>query len=301
MEFGGREIMLALGILVLVAVVLDAVRRMRRARYEKIRMPRRKQPVFDDGDDFDDYGSELPSGGARVVGQRDAADLEEMSRNLKEIAEASKPKLNIPIKPPEQSALALEPQQKEPQQKEPQQEDPQQNTSASAVEPVEAEPEEDAKAPLSESASQKQASAPESEPVNAVLIVHLMAEEGHYFSGDDLLKAFLDCGLRYGDMKIFHCHDTEAGGSVLFSVASSVNPGVFELKTIAEFETPGISLFFATDDVKKPRKALNEMLSTAEKLARKLGGQLRDENREPLSGKKLEHYRQVAESAGGAG
>jgi len=61
MEFGAREMMIALGALVVLAIMLDVVRRVRSARYERIHMPRRKQPVFDEGDDLDEYGSELPS------------------------------------------------------------------------------------------------------------------------------------------------------------------------------------------------------------------------------------------------
>ncbi len=65
MEFGAREMMIALGALVVLAIMLDVVRRVRNSRYEKIHMPRRKQPIFDENDDLDEYGSELPSGGAK--------------------------------------------------------------------------------------------------------------------------------------------------------------------------------------------------------------------------------------------
>ena len=265
MEFGGREIMFVLGALVLLAIVLDVTRRMRRARYEKIRMPRRKQPIFDDDVEFDEYGSELPSGGARVVGQRDESDLEEMTRSLKDIAEASKPKLSIPVRTPEQSAFDL-------------------GDAADKQEPAQQEPVAEA-ATTAELAAEK--------PISAVLVLHLMAAEGEYFSGDSLLEAFLGCGLRYGSMKIFHRHEAEDGsGAVLFSVANSVNPGVFDLKTIAELNTPGVSLFFASDDVANPAQAFEEMLSTAETLAQRLGGQLRDENRKPLTSQAIDSCRQ---------
>ncbi|MCB1667925.1 MAG: cell division protein ZipA [Pseudomonadales bacterium] len=268
--------MLALGLLVLVAIVLDAIRRVRRSRYEKIRMPRRKQPIFDDDTPLDEYGSELPSGGARVVAQRDQADLEEMTRSLKDIAEASKPKLTIPVRKPEQSALDLgeQPEQVvgQPQEKEDAQQKPDHSTTQA------------------ETAGKVS---------GQVLVLHLMATERTPFKGDLLLNAFLACGLRYGDMKIFHYHAGDNGaGEVLFSIASSVNPGVFNLKTIAEFKTPGISLFFATDDVTNPSRAFEKMLSTAEALAKRLGGQLRDENRQPLTPQKIEQCRQlVAEAA----
>ena len=38
MEFGAREMMLALGVLVVLAIVLDVIRRVRNARYDRIHM-----------------------------------------------------------------------------------------------------------------------------------------------------------------------------------------------------------------------------------------------------------------------
>ena len=67
MEFGAREMMLALGVLVVLAIVLDVIRRVRNARYDRIHMSKRKQPIFDSDVGRDEYGSELPGGGARVV------------------------------------------------------------------------------------------------------------------------------------------------------------------------------------------------------------------------------------------
>ena len=108
MEFGAREMMIALGALVALAIMLDVIRRIRNARYEKIHMPRRKQPIFDDNEEFDEFGSELPSGGARVVSYRDDEDIEEAGKTVRERAEANKPKLSIPIAEPEQSSLNLD-------------------------------------------------------------------------------------------------------------------------------------------------------------------------------------------------
>jgi len=92
MEFGARELLIALGAIVVIAILFDGVRRLRRSRYSKIRSPRRKQPVFTD-DDIDDYGSELPSGPARVVSIRDTEELEQFSEELRKTVEANKPKL----------------------------------------------------------------------------------------------------------------------------------------------------------------------------------------------------------------
>ncbi len=105
MEFGAREMMLALGALVVLAIVLDVIRRVRNARYDRIHMSKRKQPIFDSDTGRDEYGSELPGGGARVVGYRNESDVKEMSRAVRQRAEANKPKLTVPFKKPVQSSL----------------------------------------------------------------------------------------------------------------------------------------------------------------------------------------------------
>lgn len=262
MEFGGREIMIVLGALVLLAIVLDVVRRMRRARYEKIHMPRRKQPIFDDEIDLDEYGSELPSGGARVVMQRDAADVEEFSRSLKEIAEAGRPKLTIFQQQPEPADFGMNLPERELIE-----------DTASGMEPEVASP----------SVVGEPAQVEKEKPQGGVVVLHVMSKE-QCFAGELLLEALLGCGLHYGSMKIFHRHEQEDGaGSILFSVANSVNPGIFDLNAMEQFNTPGISLFFAMDDLDNPATAYEEMLSTAEKLTERLGGELCDETRSTLN------------------
>ncbi len=260
MEFGGREIMILVGILVLIAIVLDVIRRVRRARYEKIRMPRRKQPIFDDEMGDNDYGSELPSGGARIVARRDDSDVEELSRSLKQIAEASKPRLSIF-----------------------QQQEPTPEKLESAEDPGHEQPE-----PAADPEPEK------AEVKGGVVVLHLMAEKGSLFPGTLLLQALHEGGMRYGEMNIFHCHDS--GGEVLFSLANSVNPGTFELGSMSQFETPGVSLFFAMENLDDPVKAFEAMLSTAHKLVQRLGGDLCDETRTKLSSQTLEQLRDRIDS-----
>lgn len=73
MELGTREILLAVGLLLIVVIVWDGIRRIRQSGHGQIRMARR-QRVFDEDDDgsYDPYGGELPSG-VRVR-ERDARE-----------------------------------------------------------------------------------------------------------------------------------------------------------------------------------------------------------------------------------
>lgn len=270
MEFGAREMMIALGALVVLAIMLDVVRRVRSSRYEKIHMPRRKQPIFDESDEndaLDEYGSELPSGGARVISYRDEADVEQVGKNVRERAEANKPKLSFPIGEPEQSSLNLD----EPQQAN----NDSHNTNTSA------------------DANTSRKSKSEQMPVASVVVLHLMAKEGDSFPGDKLLEALLKQGLRYGSMKIFHRHEQEDGaGPVIYSVANSVNPGIFDLNNMDQLATPGVSLFYAMEDVSDPAATLDILLTSAKAMAADLGGEVKDESRSAFTRQTEDHYRQ---------
>ncbi|PCJ92999.1 MAG: cell division protein ZipA [Porticoccaceae bacterium] len=277
MEFGAREMMIALGALVALAIMLDVIRRIRNSRYEKIHMPRRKQPVFDD-EEIDVFGSELPSGGARVVSYRDEADTEELGKTVKVRAEANKPRLFVSVKAPEQSSLNLG-------------EAPVMGGGSQAKESDQLSISKTA--PKTVPKDTKTSKKSEQVPVASVVVLHLMAKEGEFFQGEQLLDALLRQGLRYGSMRIFHRHEEEDGaGPVIYSVANSVNPGTFDLNNMAQLTTPGISLFFAMEDVADPAVGLDILLTSAKEIAIEVEGELKDESRSAFTRQTEDHYRQ---------
>ena len=286
MEFGAREMMIGLGALVALAIMLDVIRRVRNARYGKIHMPRRKQPIFDDDEEFDEYGSELPSGGARVVGYRDESDVEEVEKIVRERAEANKPKLSVPVREPEQSSFNLD----EPVQ--PEEENKQSVFDTSFTETLDVKGS-DSEVKGRDSDIAEPSASKEQLPVASVVVLHLMAREGEFFQGEQLLQSLLQQGLRYGSMKIFHRHEQEEGaGPVIFSVANSVNPGTFDLNNMDQLTTPGISLFFAMEDVDDPASALDCLFESAKVITSDLNGELKDESRSAFTRQTEDHYRQ---------
>lgn len=129
--------------------------------------------------------------------------------------------------------------------------------------------------------------------VEEVLILNIMAPDGDYFEGNDLLRVLLSSGLRFGDMNIFHYHCGDVGeGPVLFSLANIVVPGTFDMSDMEDFTTPGISLFLALPAEVEALKAFDTLLSTARYIAEQLGGELKDENRSVFTAQTAEHYRQ---------
>ncbi len=130
-----------------------------------------------------------------------------------------------------------------------------------------------------------------------VLIVNVMAPAGEQFRGDALLDSLVSAGLRFGDMNIFHRYEgAKGGGPILFSLANMVKPGVFDLDTMADFTTPGVSLFMTLpleDDVELENvEVFDEMLEIARAIAVELGGELKDENRSVMTRQTQEHCRQ---------
>ncbi|MGV6808127.1 MAG: cell division protein ZipA [bacterium] len=314
MEFGAREIMIVVGALVLVAIVLDVIRRVRASRYENIRMSKRRRPKFDGDDDQDEvYTNELPSGGARVVGYRDEEDAEKVTEYFKQTSDKKyalksfqtllspdETALREPaVDPAGESDLSLQEAEADSVQ-EP--DEPEQSPIAKAEAETEVEAEAEVEAQEEQTVEQpapadppKQASLDldDSAPEGPVIVIHLMAEKGQQLPGDALRDGLLDKGLRYGSMRIFHRHEQESGaGEVMFSVANAINPGTFDLNEMDDIETPGVTFFFAASDVPDPKQSFDLMVETAESLREQLGGELKDESRSVLRAQTIEHYRQ---------
>ena len=129
-------------------------------------------------------------------------------------------------------------------------------------------------------------------------MMHLMANKGEMLNGGDLLEASVEVGLRYGAMKIFHRHLKDDGsGAVLFSMANLLNPGTFDLNTMAKITTPGVTLFMALDDIDDPSGAFEIMIEAVNTMAEKLPLNVMDESRSSLTAQTIELYRQRAKKA----
>lgn len=284
MGLGTREILIALGILLVIAILLDGIRRVRNARHGDLRMGRRKQPVFDDDETCN---GELP-GNVRVVGVRDDIEAEQVRAALS--AASGHNKFNLTVsREPQQVSLDL-----------PlvaQRDEAGGSGLAAVASPAPTRKSRRAAQPDAETARVRTPrKAKEKAPAAgelAVVVIHVMAPPGGDLAGELLLKALLSLGMRYGDRKIFHRHSSEDGsGPVLFSMANSVKPGHFDLDAMSEFATPGVTFLMILAETEEPLAAFNLMIEAADSLARELGGELKDETRSVLTKQTIEHYRQ---------
>ena len=126
-----------------------------------------------------------------------------------------------------------------------------------------------------------------------VLVISVISRDPAGFKGPALLQNILDSGLRFGEMDIFHRHESMAGnGEVLFSMANAVKPGVFDLDDIDLFSTPAVSFFLGLPGPRHPKQAFDVMVAAARKLSQELNGELKDDQRSVLTAQTIEHYRQ---------
>jgi len=137
-------------------------------------------------------------------------------------------------------------------------------------------------------------SAQEESPVdvpNKIVQINLIAKQGAKFAGPAILAACKEVGLVAGDMQIFHRYTGDGRNKTQFSMASLVEPGVFPLKAMEDFSSPGLILFCQLPGPGDSLAIFSDMLFTAQRLQAILGGELQDETHSALSKQTIEHIR----------
>ncbi len=112
------------------------------------------------------------------------------------------------------------------------------------------------------------------------------------FSGDAIMQATRDTDLVHGPMAIFHRYTTDRQSRILFSMANLVEPGNFDLGKMADFSTPGLTLFAQLPGPLEGVRLFDEMLATAQRLAALLDGEIQDESHSDMSRQTIEHLRE---------
>lgn len=128
---------------------------------------------------------------------------------------------------------------------------------------------------------------------NKIFILNVMAKQPGVLPGKKLIRVFDEVHLYYGEMQIFHRYENVDGsGKHMFSLASAVEPGFFEIATLESFVTPGLTLFFSPTTRNQSIAAFELMLRTARILASALDAEIKDQNRRPLTLEGIEKYRE---------
>jgi cell division protein ZipA len=116
-----------------------------------------------------------------------------------------------------------------------------------------------------------------------IVTLRLVARDGGSFRGDELILSLRGIGMRHGKFGIFHRYDGNNEDDTIFSAASLVEPGSFDLANIKEQELPGISLFLILPGPVEGAEAFDMMMTAARAVAQALNGELLDESGSTLS------------------
>lgn len=116
-----------------------------------------------------------------------------------------------------------------------------------------------------------------------IVTLRVVAKNRGSFRGDKLILCMRGIGLRHGKFGIFHRHEGDDTTSTIFSAASLVEPGSFELSNLKEQQIPGISLFAVLPGPIDGADAFDLMMAAARAIAQSLDGELLDESGSTLS------------------
>ena len=116
-----------------------------------------------------------------------------------------------------------------------------------------------------------------------IVTLRLIGHNKKPFQGDELILSMRGIGLRHGKFGIFHRYDGNDESRTIFSAASLVEPGSFDLANIKDQQIPGISLFLVLPGPVESVEGFDLMMAAARALAQSLDGELLDESGSTLS------------------
>jgi cell division protein ZipA len=325
-----RTWLIIIGGLVALGILLDSIRRMRSAGRDSLNMDLQMQGGLREEDPLEELRRELPNGGARKVdgavtnpprSAKSAAYLAKTSL-AKDDARKATPKMDSKPVSKQEPTFATTP-SLEDTQKTRRTPTMSATPAASQRHPVDLEQQvpmlmdaddrseatfNDDRDPLMSGGApvlSKPRVVPRKLPTDLssadeereVIVINVMSRQPEGFVGANLLENVLACGMRYGDMNIFHHYaPSPDDDSVLYSMANIIKPGTFDLNNMQSFQTPGVSFFMAlplkASSAISAMDAFDKMYHSAKRISQSLNGELKDERRSVMTGQTIEHCRQ---------
>ncbi len=324
MNMNLREWLIVFGVVIIAGIVLDGIRRMRRARKDSLEVSigmggESENSPLDEG-----FNPELPNGGARIVSRSSNTDVvnddgiepvegshegvvrREPSLGACEIAgdafnEDDVSTVRIVAREPEDSLPidqgdSIAPQPDEVRSGRASVEKTGRLSNQSSKKITFGEGLKATGAAVKKSASstktEKKTSEKGAEPAQEVIVLNVLSKSAEGFKGPELKKLLEVCGMEHGAMSIFHRHESTVDSPVQFSVANAVEPGVFPKELMDTLTTPGICFFMSLPGPENNMRAFDYMVETAQCVVRNLAGEMKDERRSDMTPQTLEHCRQ---------
>jgi cell division protein ZipA len=125
-----------------------------------------------------------------------------------------------------------------------------------------------------------------------IVSLFVAAKAGQVLRGEDIVVAAEKTGLVFGHMNVFHrLVEGHPERGPIFSMASILKPGSFDMANIREMQTPAIAFFLTLPAPMTALDAWEKMLPTVQRMAELLDGVVLDDSRNALGRQRVAHIR----------
>ncbi len=131
-----------------------------------------------------------------------------------------------------------------------------------------------------------------SQDFDKIVSLYVAARSGEVLRGEDIVVAAEKTGLVFGYMNVFHrLVEGHPERGPIFSMASIMKPGSFDMANIREMETPAIAFFLTLPAPLTALDAWEKMLPTVQRMGELLDGVVLDDSRNALGRQRIAHIR----------
>ncbi|WP_045727663.1 MULTISPECIES: cell division protein ZipA [unclassified Xanthomonas] len=131
-----------------------------------------------------------------------------------------------------------------------------------------------------------------SQDFDKIVSLYVAARAGQMLRGEDIVVAAEKTGLVFGHMDVFHrLVEGHPERGPIFSMASIMKPGSFDMANIREMQTPAIAFFLTLPAPLTALDAWEKMLPTVQRMGELLDGVVLDDSRNALGRQRIAHIR----------
>ena len=290
----GLETLIVILVILIIGILADGVRRMLKERNSRLHLRIDPKARELSRQPLDDHNPELPSGGARTVRGGSSRRQSPGMGNLGSVGTESRtpPLVLEPDEAPKKPVTEAVQEELFAATDAPPDESPQQEAASAPIEQKPAPAAAAAPSPAQRPPAEARAPRVETELLE-VIVMHMVTPASAPMPGRDLLAALLEQGLRYGDMNIFHRHQSRNGRDELqFSMANALEPGTFDIDAMEAQSFRAVTFFLKMPGPASPGDALERMIKTVRALAERFSGEVRDDQHSALTQQTIEHMRE---------
>lgn len=125
------------------------------------------------------------------------------------------------------------------------------------------------------------------------VVLHVIAAEGRAFTGQSIFESTQTLGMALGKHNVFHYPaDAAYVGDSAFCMVNMTPEGSFDIENLEDIRTNGVSLILTLPTMYSDGLTVfSNMLAVAQALSKKLGGDIIDQTRMPLTAELVTNMR----------